>query len=82
MPSRAWRESQSPARLRERVREGWRGRRVNLATAGRSFLTMAALGMRYAGYTLVLDDNWASRATAQKLGASITGNFVVYRRQL
>ncbi|HTY55124.1 MAG TPA: hypothetical protein VMB26_07990 [Candidatus Binataceae bacterium] len=64
------------------VVEGWRGRGVNLATAGRSFLTMAALGMRYAGYTLVLDDNWASRATAQKLGASITGNFVVYRRQL
>jgi len=64
------------------VVEGWRGRGVNLATAARSFLTMAAQGMRFAGYTLVLDDNWASRATAQKLGASITGNFVVYRRQL
>jgi len=64
------------------VVEGWRGRGVNLATAARSFLTMAAQGMRYAGYTLVLDDNWASRGTARKLGASITGNFVVYRRQL
>jgi len=64
------------------VLEGWRGRGVNLAMAARSFLTMAALGMRYAGYTLVLDDNWASRGTARKLGASITANFVVYRRQL
>ncbi len=64
------------------VLEGWRGRGVNLAMAARSFLTMADQGMRYAGYTLVLDDNWPSRHTAQKLGASITGNFVVYRRQL
>ncbi len=59
-----------------------RGRGVGLAMAGRSFLTMAAQGMRYAGYTLVLDDNWASRNTAHKLGASITANFVAYRRQL
>ena len=64
------------------VLEGWRGRGVNLAMAARSFLTMAEQGMLYAGYTLVLDDNWPSRHTAQKLGASITSNFVVYRRQL
>ena len=38
--------------------------------------------MRYAGYTLVLDDNWASRRTAERLGARVTGNFVAYRRNL
>ncbi len=64
------------------VVQAWRGRGINLAMAARSFLTMAQQGMRYAGYTLVLDDNWPSRGTAQKLGASITGNFVVYRRAL
>jgi hypothetical protein len=38
--------------------------------------------MTYAGYTLVLDDNWASRRTAQSLGARVTGNFLTYRRAL
>jgi len=41
---------------------------------------MAQQRMKYAGYTLVLDDNWPSRRTAQKLGGSITSNFVAYRR--
>ena len=35
----------------------------------RSFLAMARRKMRFAGYTLVLDDNWASRRTALSLGA-------------
>jgi len=59
-----------------------RSRGVGFAMAARSFLAMAARGMRYAGYTLVLDDNWASRRTAERLGASVTGNFVAYRREL
>jgi hypothetical protein len=50
--------------------------------AARSFATMAQSGMRFAGYTLVLDDNWASRRTAAALGARVTGNFVTYRRNL
>lgn len=64
------------------VREEARGRGVALAMAARSFMTMARYGMRYAGYTLVLDDNWASRRTAMALGARVTGNFVTYRREL
>ncbi len=32
--------------------------------AARSFLAMVQRKMRFAGYTLVLDDNWASRRTA------------------
>jgi hypothetical protein len=64
------------------VREEARGRGVALAMAARSFMTMARHGMRYAGYTLVLDDNWPSRRTAMALGARVTGNFVTYRRAL
>ena len=59
-----------------------RGRGVALGMAARSFATMAQQGMRYAGYTLVHDDNWASRRTAAALGARVTGNFVTYRRDL
>jgi hypothetical protein len=64
------------------VVENARGRGVAIAMAARSFFTMAQLRMRYAGYTLVLDDNWPSRRTAEGLGAHVTGNFVAYRRDL
>ena len=63
------------------VIERARGRGVALAMAARSFLAMARRKMRFAGYTLVLDDNWASRRTALSLGAHVTGNFVTYRRE-
>jgi len=61
------------------VLETARGRGIGLAMAARSFLSMAEGEMRYAGYTLVLDDNWASRRTAENLGARITDNFITYR---
>ncbi|MGH7865007.1 MAG: hypothetical protein ACREQB_08455, partial [Candidatus Binataceae bacterium] len=64
------------------VIENARGRGVAVAMAARSFLEMASRGMRYAGYTLVLDDNWPSRRTAAALGAHVTSNFVSYRRDL
>ena len=62
------------------VLEHNRARGIGRAMAARSFAAMAQHGMRYAGYTLVLDDNWASRRTAESLGAQVTGNFVAYRR--
>src|SRR5579862_1621007 len=58
-----------------------RGRGVARAMAARSFLEMERQGMRYAGYTLVLDDNWPSRRCAESLGARVTGNFLTYRRE-
>ncbi len=64
------------------VIERARGRGIALAMAARSFLAMASRKMRFAGYTLVLDDNWASRRTAQSLGAQVTNNFVTYRCEL
>jgi hypothetical protein len=33
-------------------------------------------------YTLVLDDNWPSRRTAEKLGATVRASYVTYRREL
>lgn len=59
-----------------------RGRGIARAMAARSFIEMHRRGMRYAGYTLVLDDNWSSRRTAESLGARVTGNFLTYRREL
>ena len=62
------------------VLEEARSRGIARAMAAQSFATMAQHRMRYAGYTLVLDDNWSSRRTAESLGARVTGNFVSYRR--
>jgi hypothetical protein len=64
------------------VLESARSRGIARAMAAQSFLAMAQNHMRYAGYTLVLDDNWPSRRTAESLGARVTGNFVAYRRNL
>ena len=64
------------------VVESARGRGVALAMAARSYLAMARRKMRFAGYTLVLDDNWSSRRTALSLGAHVSGNFITYRRDL
>jgi ribosomal protein S18 acetylase RimI-like enzyme len=64
------------------VLEEARSRGIARAMAARSFSAMARSRMKFAGYTLVLDDNWASRRTAESLGARVTGNFVTYRRDL
>jgi GNAT superfamily N-acetyltransferase len=64
------------------VLESARSKGIARAMAAQSFLEMARHQMRFAGYTLVLDDNWPSRRTAESLGARVTGNFVTYRREL
>jgi hypothetical protein len=64
------------------VLESARGTGVNLAMAARTYLAMMARGYRSASYTTVLDTNWRSRRTAEKLGGRIRRNFVVYRREL
>jgi GNAT superfamily N-acetyltransferase len=64
------------------VREKFRGRGVNLALGAKCFLGFIQNGYKTASYTLVLDDNWPSRRTAEKLGCRVTRNFVVYRREL
>ena len=50
--------------------------------AARSYRVMMARGYKSASYTTVLDTNWPSRRTAEKLGARVARNFVVYQRAL
>jgi RimJ/RimL family protein N-acetyltransferase len=63
------------------VRQVARGRGVNLAMAARSYLEHVKRGNTFVSYTMVLDDNWPSRRTAEKLGARVCANYLVYRRQ-
>ncbi len=62
------------------VREPARGRGVNLAMASYAYLELIRRGAKYLSYTLVLDDNWPSRRTAEKLGARVCASYVAYRR--
>jgi GNAT superfamily N-acetyltransferase len=62
------------------VREAARGRGVNLAMAAYAYLELIKRGAKFLSYTLVLDDNWPSRRTAEKLGAKVCANYVAYRR--
>jgi len=64
------------------VKESYRGRGVNLALAAKSYLAMIERGYKTGSYTVVLDDNWPSRRTAEKLGARVTRNFNIYRKEL
>jgi hypothetical protein len=64
------------------VVESARGTGLNLAIAARSFLDLVRRGNTHISYTLVVDDNWPSRRTAEKLGARVCANYLVYRRDL
>ena len=64
------------------VRKQYRGRGVNLAMAAKSYLAMIERGYKTGSYTIVLDDNWRSRRTAERLGGKVTRNSVIYRREL
>jgi hypothetical protein len=64
------------------VQRQFRGQGINLALAAKSYLAMIERGYKSASYTTVLDINWPSRRTAEKLGARIERNFVVYRKEL
>jgi hypothetical protein len=64
------------------VLEGARGTGLNLAIAARSYLELVERGSSYVSYTIVLDDNWPSRRTAEKLGARVCANYLVYRRAI
>jgi hypothetical protein len=63
------------------VLEPARGRGVNLAMASYAFLELVRRGATHVSYTFVLDDNWPSRRTAEKLGAEVCASYVAYRRE-
>jgi hypothetical protein len=62
------------------VRAPARGHGVNLAMAGYGLLELVRRGAQYVSYTLVLDDNWPSRRTGEKLGGHVCANYMTYRR--
>ena len=62
------------------VHESARRTGLNVAMASYSYLELIRGGATWLSYTLVRDDNRPSRSTAEKLGASVCANFVVYRR--
>jgi hypothetical protein len=64
------------------VQERARGRGINLALAAQSYLAMIERGYKSASYTVVLDDNWPSRRTAERLGARVVRNFAIYHKAL
>jgi hypothetical protein len=69
-------------RLGIAVRANARGRGINLAMASYAYLELIRRGAAYLSYTLVYDDNWPSRRTAEKLGAKVSANYLTYRRML
>jgi len=79
-PGRELKESEKLNFLGIGVSEAARGRGVNLAMAAYSFLELIKRGAKFLSYTLVLDDNWPSRRTGEKLGATVCANYMVYRR--
>jgi len=81
-PGRALRPDEDVNVLAIAVLDVARGRGVNLAMAAKSYLALVRNGATWLGYTLVLDDNWPSRRTAEKLGARVCASYVTYRRAL
>jgi hypothetical protein len=62
------------------VHETARGTGLNLGMASYAYLELIRGGARWLSYTLVRDDNWPSRRTAEKLGAAVCASFLVYKR--
>ncbi len=79
-PGRTLDESEKLNLLGIGVRERVRGRGINYAMAGYSYLELARRGWTHLSYTLVLDDNWPSRRTGEGLGAEVCANYLAYRR--
>jgi len=79
-PGRVLEDSEKLNFLGIGVREVARGRGVNLAMASYAYLKLIERGAKYLSYTLVVDDNWPSRRTAEKLGAKVCANYLAYRR--
>jgi len=62
------------------VRSAQSGKGVNLGMASYALLELIRRGATWLSYTMVLDDNWPSRRTGEKLGAQVCANYLVYRR--
>ena len=81
-PGRVIRDDEKLNLLGIGVRAAARGRGVNLAMASYAYLKLVDRGATHVSYTLVLDDNWPSRRTGEKLGGEVCASYLVYRRNL
>jgi len=81
-PSRRLRDDERLNTLAIGVRHEARGRGLNRAMAGWAFGELARRGASHLSYTLVLDDNWPSRRTAEAMGARVCASYLAYRRRL
>ena len=78
----AWEKIDHGILLTIGVNKEFRGRGIAAALAAKSYLAMYERGYKLASYTPVLDDNWASRRTAEKVGGRVVRNYVIYRVDL
>jgi len=60
----------------------FRGKRISSALGASLFSGMIEKGFKTAGYTIVLDENWASRRTAARLGGYPERNYLIYEKKL
>lgn len=81
-PGRTLRDVEKVNFLGIGVRAPARGRGLNLGMAAHAYLELARRGSTHLSYTLVLDDNWPSRRTAEKLGAEVCASYLAYRRHI
>ena len=80
-PGRVLKDSEKLNILAIGVRESARGQGVSLAMAAYAYLELVRRGAKLSN-ALVLNDNWPSRRTAEKLGAFVCANYIVYRRNV
>jgi len=81
-PERNLRDEEKVNFLGIGVRDAARGHGLALGMAAHAYLRFARQGYRCVSYTIVLDDNWPSRRTAEKLGTYVCANYLAYRRNL
>ena len=79
-PPRVLDESEKLNVLLFGVRESDRGKGVHFGMAASIYLDLVKRGAKYVDGTLVLDDNWPSRHSAEFAGLSVWASFVTYRR--
>jgi hypothetical protein len=79
-PPRVLDESEKLNILLFGVRESDRGKGVHFGMAASVYLDLATRGAKYVDGTLVLDDNWPSRHSAEFAGLSVWASYVTYRR--
>ena len=64
------------------IKKEWRGLGIAQALTGTAFSTMIRRGYQSASYTLLVDENTATRRVIKKMGGVAERNYVAYRKTL